>query len=270
MSLWRPETLHLGISAGTVTGVRLRHGQYVAATAIAVSSGTLEGALAEIFGQAARTARSAQVVIDDALGQLFVVKRPRGLRGLAEFDAVVAARFATLTGQSPEAWQLIADPQIAGETHLACALPRLLLTQIRHAARASRVRLSCMNLNFVANVNLQLRSQGAALNGDGLFASVGRTTITIAQRLGGNWSDVRVAHLAEQAPMSALEALLAHERLALGQVKQRLDLACGMRPAASGEEQETLSFRWLDQPQWPGQAREWSRQFRLALAGVWP
>ena len=268
MSLWRPETLHVGISATALTSVRLVRGASVGASAIPISGGKVAVALTQAL-QAAPDARSVAIVIDDPLGYLFVIKRPQGLRGLAEFDALVAARFTTLFGQSAEAWQLITDPKMTGEAHLACALPNVLLTQIRAAVRMQRASLASITLNFVATLNRQVRHQRAALNGDGLFANVGSASTTIAQRVGGTWGDVRVIANAAPPSLASLEALLARERLALGQVKQGIDVACGLRTDSAADTPERPSFRWLDQAQWPGQTREWSHQYRLALAGAW-
>ena len=268
MSLWRPETLHVGISATALTSVRLVRGASVGASAIPISGGKVAVALTQAL-QAAPDARSVAIVIDDPLGHLFVIKRPQGLRGLTEFDALAAARFTTLFGQSAEAWQLIADPHLAGGVHLVCSLPKVLLTQIRAAARAEGVSVASITLNFVATVNRQLQHRHAALNGDGLFANVGGASTTIAQRVDGAWADVRVIANPSRLSTTSLEALLGRERLALGQVKQGIDWACGLRTDSAAEAPERPSFRWLDQAQWPGQTREWSHQYRLALAGAW-
>lgn len=157
-------------------------------------------------------AQRVDVVLDDALVKLFVVRPARGLAGMRELRAVVAARFEDLFGFDAAGWRIEADWR-ARHPFLACAAPLSLLgaidTALPHRASVAPLIVHCL---------------GAAtqLTGTVWFAARTRAWITATCWRNGAIEHVRSSAL---APEQSLRSWLTEEALLIDRPLQTLVLA---------------------------------------------
>jgi hypothetical protein len=182
----------------------------------------LVAALAAVH--ASLQARPVDVVLADALVKLFVVRPARGLAGMAELRAMVAARFEDLFGFDAAGWRIEADWR-SHRPFLACAAPLPLLGAIDSALprRASVAPL------FV-------HCLGAAALPAGTVWCAARTHCWVTAAC---WHDGVVEHVRSVAlpPAHSLLAWLAEEALLVDRPLHTLVLA-----AADGSAVQTSDF----------------------------
>jgi hypothetical protein len=216
---------------------------------------------------AALPGATAHVVLSDQLVKSFVFERVAGLRHLGELKASIRARFEEIFGLNAEEWEISADLSPLGSRFLVCAVDRRQLASLRQVFGGHRIALASVRPFFVSEFNRWRQRIG---KGGTWFSVVERDGLTLAWLADGNWTAVRTYRTLGE-PTTALPQLLARERLSNGiEASGPAVWLAGMAPDAVGGESETPPVSCLGNATWPGRTPQWSRDYRLALSGVWP
>jgi len=123
---------------------------------------SLAKALTEVLQLLPRGVRCT-VLMEDTLARLFVLSAPLQVNGPRELQRVASLRSALLFGDTPEDWICLGDWHARGP-FLVCALPKALLHGLQIAAKQQRVRLDCIQPQFVHDWNASaslMREPGA-------------------------------------------------------------------------------------------------------------
>lgn len=195
------KALRIGVSRGglTLLGTRgwLRPQTDVLADLRIAADGTAEfAALANHLDGAIRDAQCSRlptsVVIANDLVRYFMVTPPRNATGLQDCKVAAAMRFHSLYGEPPNAWRLAADWHVE-KPFLACALPRMLLDEIRRVTDVHRLTLVEVIPQFVAAWN----AWSGSLKPDAWFGVVDDKTLTLGATANGYLISVRTAPVLE-------------------------------------------------------------------------
>ncbi|MEF8697737.1 MAG: hypothetical protein V5B07_05335 [Candidatus Accumulibacter sp. UW27] len=148
------------------------------------------------------------VTVDDGFVRFFVVTPPSGTQGLRELEAIAAARFAALYGESTEAWRLTADWQ-ATAPFIACALPRELQQAIEALAQRQGARLHSLS---PALARAWHRLRPSIPDNGWLLVGFGQT-LTLVYHHPRQPVGVRSLCFASSPSLAELDTLLEQERL---------------------------------------------------------
>lgn len=275
MSLFRPERLCLSVEPDRLAVLRCRGGfrprieaerlimADVGGRQPAAFGASLEAALADFPGPG----RAVDVVLSDLLVKSFVFQGVPGLRRLDELRAAIRARFEENFGLPAEAWEISADLTPGARGYLVCAIARDFRDALKQAFAARGLVLASLRPFFVSEFNRWRHRLG---RGSAWFAVAGRHSLSLAWFERGGWSALRTYRPTGE-PLAALPALLRLERLAYGAPDSApLCLAGLVEGEGVAATDPPSAAVHLGRPLWPGRSAQWSRDYRLALSGLWP
>ena len=261
------EAVHASIEPERIALVKLGRGREVLAqTVLAIAPGIEpEGeawtALQALLAEPAWRGGRRHVVVSDHYARYLVCARPRGLRSLKELAQVMDNQLAQRFDLSPAEWMVRYEAPPFDSHLFACALPRTLVQVLRRC-------IACASLQPYLVCELNRVAQ--RLPRDTWFASVARDYIAMVGAKAGRPCVIRrLPYASESGDAATLAATIAREQLLLGSVtggEERPCLLTGLLPEAD----DGTTLTRLDLPRWGAQSRAWSRDSRLALAGVWP
>ena len=260
VSLWRPEIACIGWEASRIGVARRRGARVLAAEAIRIDGdATLEARVAALGALLSKTggrARRAEIVVSDRHARYFLIDRPARVRGMAEFDGVIAAAFEARFGGGAEEWQLAWDLGAGATYGVACALPAALTLALRETARLAGARDISIQTYSVA----MLRAHARALPESAWVATRADDQVTLGHHAQGRWHSLRTL---EDVAAGPLDALVARERLRLADA----DASCPVIAMGDWPVGEA-GARIVGAPDWTGRPADFGAQFRVALAGV--
>ena len=270
MSLLRPETLHIGLAPGGVSAVKLAgHGrrEVLAAT---TSSGLLDQETLdprELFAclqVPELRAPQAVFVLADEWVRYFVVEMPGGLRNEAELQDVTISRFEEQYGLPADQWSISCDLQLEGVFRFACAVPRKLIEGIHNYCTEAKIRPKRIVPFTVGEIN---RWCSKFPMQPFWFAAASPNAVTLGYHAVEGWQRIKT-HVQSEVALLPLRELAQRDGLRFGLEKTPLFYYAGWVGArASFNEGDGVDF--LGAPLWPGQSTAWSREYRMALSGVW-
>jgi hypothetical protein len=136
---------------------------------------TLAALIAEALEASGGSGLPVHVTYTDELVRYFIVTPPDNSVRMQDLRAAAGARFQTLYGDDPAAWQLVADWQ-AAEPFLACAVSRRWSDVLQQAVAAGRGCVVSAMPEFIAAWNRSRRELGA----DTWLATRGERTLTLS------------------------------------------------------------------------------------------
>lgn len=224
--------------------------------------------LAAELATAAWQSATVQVVLSDRLVRYFIVDSLPGIQSLGELRRLAEAQFEELFGLPAAEWEICADFAPFSRRFLACALHRALLAALRRLFRRPGHALASIQPFLVREFNRRrrcLRSDPA------WFAALERHSLTLALLSRKSWQGLRTHPFAQDAP-ALLPTLLARDRISHGESSEpsRLWLTGGAMAPEAMTSAGPLQISSVDSLAWPGRSGDWSRDYRLALAGIWP
>ena len=270
MSLFRPERLCVGLAPERITIVRVATGRVPRAlsdTAVAADLNPRAPQLAPLFegiNVMRAGARDVQIVLADPLVRYFVTEAPQGLRSRAELRGAIDARFEEQFGLSLAEWEICTDLAPGCDSYLACAVPRKLLAGLRDGCLAAKLGLRGLAPFAVSEMN---RWHRRLPKRDFWFAAAGHGALTLGYRAKRGWRGMRT-HTANGKAEAQLPVLLERDGLRLG-VAGEAPLHCSGLVSQPVESASSDVLTRVGAGLWPGQAEAWSREYRLALSGVW-
>ena len=274
MSLFRPETICIGISAAGAALARVAGGRtprVLAETMVGFvldPQAPLPGALAAALADPQFKARRARVVLGDALVRYFVAARPAGVRSRAELVALVGARFEEQFGLPAADWEIACDLDPRASSYLACAAPRRLVAALRDLCARQGLRLQALTPYAVSEINRWRTRVPAA---PAWFAAVDGAAVPLALRTAQGWQGVRSHALPAAEPeLGRYIRGLAERDALLHGVPPDAGIVCSGAIGAGLAATAPGAPRLLGAGLWPGRNAAWSRSYRAALSGVWP
>lgn len=274
MSPFKPDRLYVSIERERIAMVRCRgwlRRQLLSEQIFSVGADERERAAIDwLDRQLAVTAAAGaavHVVLSDQLVKSFVFESVAGVRHIGELQASIRARFEETFGLPAEEWEISADPSPFAVSFPVCAVERRLFASLQQVFGAHRNVLVSVRPFFVSEFNRWRRRIG---RGSAWFAVAERDSLTLARLAEGCWASVRTYRTAAE-PGEALPQLLARERLSRGIAAdgERVWLA-GMPPGPPAGDPAALPLACLGSTVWPERTAQWSRDYRLALSGIWP
>lgn len=197
MSRWRPESVALGLDAGSLAGPALS----AAAPAGGWDALALQAALQATVG----AGDAVQLLVAPDLCKHFLHEAPAGLQSLAELQELAALRAAQLFGGAAEGWAVVADWRLDAPSACA-ALPQALLHDLQAAAAALKLDLGVGSALLVA---LERLLQGAARTG--FLAWAGPQHAVLAGLQGGTLRSLHCTRRAADQDATALRAQLQRD-----------------------------------------------------------
>ena len=270
MSLWRPETLRIGLEPDRAAFVRVRTGRKRQAIAHETVSWALNPQAPDLkvllakFAEPEFKTRDVHIVLADALVRYFVVERPSGIKNRSELIDVIAGRFEEQFGLPAADWTISADLAPGSRFHLACASPKTLIDALRSACMSSRARLRGITPYMVSEFNSHRR---ALPKRDFWFAATTADSASLCYRGKRDWRAARY-HPLGASPLDHLPIIAARDALREG-LPEGASIQCTgvvAHPIHSGA---TPPIALVGASLWPGQGPEWSSTYRTALSGVW-
>lgn len=206
---------------------------------------------------------NANVVLSDQLVRYFIFETPPGLRNLNEFRQALAARFKQIFGLPPDDWVIEADAHPRSSRSLACAMDKRLLGELRGILQTAGLQTSSLQPFLVQAFN---RHRPNLSKRPFWFAAAERESLSLAFINGSHWHGFK-AHRMESDVHQILPTLIARNSMLFGVAETENQVwISGVLP--SFDEDQDISV--LGTRLWPGRDEIWSRDYRLALAGLWP
>lgn len=204
-------------------------------------------------------ARGLTVTLSDLLVRYLVLRRPDGLRSLAELRELAAQQLCERFELDPADWVFRVNAAFRGTHDTVCAMPGALLQNLRDAAADTGLRLLSVRPHLVTELARHGRRNG---------------WIATMERNG-----FAFAYLADKAPRDIRVMRSSQACTDLPLALRRESIACGLREDApvrvTGLPASDLSalpaaFSAVCAERWPSEGPLWSAQYRLALAPIWP
>lgn len=270
MSLWRPETLRVGLEPRRVAVLRLRGRRKPEVLTAATAAWHLNphaprlDALFNRLESPEFRGKSVEFVLADALVRYFVVESPKGVRSRAELGDAIAARFEEQFGLPAAGWVMSVDLEPRCGAYLVCAAPRALIDGLRAGCEAARLRFAGLKPFMVSELNSFRRTLPRR---DFWFAAVAERSVALCYRGKRDWRTARF-HAVGSRPVIEVPLIAAREALREMVPDPKAIRCSGLTgsPVVIGTAGSVIP---LGAGLWPGQNAEWAGKYRLALSGVW-
>ena len=184
-------------------------------------------ALAALLAGQSAGGMAASFVLSDELVRLWQVSPPVQAAHLADLEGAAALRFHTLFGETPAAWHVSADWNVAAP-FMAAAIPRLLKAAIENAAVQHGLVVTSIVPHFVAAWN----RHAGALKSDAWFGVAQANVLALAACEDGKLRAVRHVAIPHGADHYWLTQAAQREALLLGLQPPALIQLSGEVPAA--------------------------------------
>ncbi len=219
-------------------------------------SALLQGAMPQ-----STSVRGLTVTLSDRLVRYLVLRRPDGLRSLAELRELAAQQLCERFELEAADWVFRVDASPRGTHDTVCAVPGALLQSLRDAAADTGLRLCSVQPHLVT----ELARHGRGLR-NGWMVAMEHNGFAFAYLAGKQPRDIRVVRSTE--PFKDLPIALRRESIACGLPEDTHVRVTGLAPADCS----TLpaAFPTVGTERWPGEGPTWSTRYRLALAPIWP
>ena len=171
----------------------------------------LPAALAALLAGQSAGGMAASFVLSDELVRLWQVTPPVQAARLADLEGAAALRFHTLYGETPAAWHISADWNVAAP-FMAAAIPRLLKAAIENAAVQHGLVVIAIVPHFVAAWN----RHAGALKNDAWFGVAQGNVLALAACEDGKLRAVRHVAIPHGADHYWLTQAAQREALLLG------------------------------------------------------
>jgi hypothetical protein len=208
------------------------------------------------------------VVLSDQLVLYFNFEVLPGTRNFRELRQLIQARFEEIFGLPADEWEILADLAPFTSPLLICALNRALLNELRRIFAETGHAPPSIQPFFVREFNHWQRRIPA---GRIWFGAVERQSLTLALLSPGAWHGLRT-HSISHNDHDALTLFVRRDQVAHGISASAIPVWLAGNPSLSGtpESDASTTVMRLGQSMWPGRTEPWSRDYRIALAGVWP
>lgn len=212
-------------------------------------------------------ASMADVVLSDQLVRYFVFEVIPGIQGIAELKQLVAARFEDIFGLPAAEWEINADLTPFSSAFLVCAVDRRLLAELRRLFAGSALPLNSIQPYLVREFNHWRRHLRTDLT---WFAAAERNSVTVALLARNSWHGLRTHRIGGDVHR-VLPMLLARDQVAHGIATPTFQvwLTGDATVRQTGQVSPAVTVTSLGRPAWRGNTEQWSRDYRVALAGIW-
>lgn len=219
---------------------------------------------------AAANLRGTEVYITlaDRLVRHFVCERPAGTRSAREITLAARLRFEEVFSTSATDWEVQVDLRPLATRLLACAIPKPLLNGlILHCANAD-LKLRSIRPLSLSEIDRSMPTFGQE---HAVFAVASLHSLWFARSHGRNWQSAQT-HSISGNISATLTKLLQQERLRMpeGGTPPVVRISGCIADAALRRQLEEQAVHLSGAAEWPGQDREWTSRYRIALSPVWP
>ncbi len=203
--------------------------------------------------------RRLTVTLSDLLVRYLVLRRPDGLRSLAELHELAAQQLCERFELDAADWVFRVDAAFRGTHDTVCAMPGALLQNLRDAAADAGLRLRSVQPHLITELARHGRRNG-------WIATTERNGFAFAYLADQALRDIRVVRSSQ--PSRDLPIALRRESIARGLPEDASARVTGLPSSDRG----TLpaAFSAVGAERWPSEGPLWSAQYRLALAPIWP
>lgn len=281
MLRFRRDRLYIGLEADRLTLVRLCCSVMGWATPRVVDCATLtidesatESARVELLRQTLGAPQWQQaqshLVLADRLVRYFVAERPPGARNAREVRLAAGLRFEDIFGVTADEWAIQLDLPTFASHQLGCAIRNSFVAELVATCAEARSPVSTITPYAVSEFN---RSQAIIGRQDGWFAVLGRHSLWVGQKQGGNWLSAHHYGSTGDDVVGDVSRVMAQEYLRAASPvgdSPKVWLSGWLGNLTARNQLIASPAQTLGAPLAFGQSEAWCAAYRLALSPVWP